>query len=349
MGKEIGTMKASVFYGKNDIRFEEVEKPEISENEILIQMKACGLCGTDIHKVTEELVPSGSVLGHEYAGEVVAVGAKVSDFSLGDRVTGGIHVPCFTCEQCSRGHYTLCPEFKKTNIYPGGFAEYVKLPKEHVKDLLYKIPDGMSYAEASLTEPVACCIHGQKAVDIHAGDRVLVMGAGPIGLIHSQLLKNKLVKEVVVTDVSDHRLNNAYDFGADLTINTAEQDLETYLQEQNQPGFNIVIIAAGVSALLPQAMNVLKRGGTVVCFSPFTVKPTVEIDAGMFFHDEKSIVGTYSVSPYEFEEAILAIQNGVINTEALITHEMPLSDLGKAIELTQHKTENVLKIVLGNK
>ncbi len=185
-------MKASVFYGKNDIRFEEVDKPDISDKEILIQMKACGLCGTDIHKITEELVPAGSVLGHEYAGEVVAVGKEVSEFRPGDRVTGGIHVPCFTCEQCSRGHYTLCPEFKKTNIHPGGFAEYIKLPEEHVKHLLYKIPDGMSYSKASLAEPVACCIHGQKAVDIHAGDRVLVMGAGPIGLIHSQLLKKQI-------------------------------------------------------------------------------------------------------------------------------------------------------------
>ncbi|GEN86310.1 alcohol dehydrogenase catalytic domain-containing protein [Oceanobacillus sojae] len=341
-------MKASVFYGKNDIRFEEVDKPDISDKEILIQMKACGLCGTDIHKITEELVPAGSVLGHEYAGEVVAVGKEVSEFRPGDRVTGGIHVPCFTCEQCSRGHYTLCPEFKKTNIHPGGFAEYIKLPEEHVKHLLYKIPDGMSYSKASLAEPVACCIHGQKAVGIHAGDRVLVMGAGPIGLIHSQLLKNKLVKEVVITDVSDHRLNHAHEFGADVTINAAEKNLETYLEEQNHPGFNVIIIAAGVSALLPQAMNVLKRGGTVICFSPFTMKPSVEIDASMFFHDEKSIVGTYSVSPYEFEEAILAIQKGVINTEALITHVMPLSNLGKAIELTQEKTENVLKIVLKN-
>lgn len=341
-------MKASVFYGKNDIRFEEVDKPDISDKEILIQMKACGLCGTDIHKITEELVPAGSVLGHEYAGEVVAVGKEVSEFRPGDRVTGGIHVPCFTCEQCSRGHYTLCPEFKKTNIHPGGFAEYIKLPEEHVKHLLYKIPDGMSYSKASLAEPVACCIHGQKTVDIHAGDRVLVMGAGPIGLIHSQLLKNKLVKEVIITDVSDHRLNHAHEFGADVTINAAEKNLETYLKEQNHPGFNVIIIAAGVSALLPQAMNVLKRGGTVICFSPFTMKPSVEIDTSMFFHDEKSIVGTYSVSPYEFEEAILAIQKGVINTEALITHEMPLSDLGKAIELTQEKTENVLKIVLKN-
>ncbi|MFD2830055.1 alcohol dehydrogenase catalytic domain-containing protein [Corticicoccus populi] len=341
-------MKASVFYGKDDIRFEEVQKPVINDNEILIKLKACGLCGTDIHKVLEESVSKGTVLGHEFAGEVVETGKNVSSFSIGDRVTGGIHVPCFTCDQCSRGHYTLCPEFKKTNIHPGGFSEYIKIPVEHVRHLLYKIPEELSYSEASLAEPVACCIHGQKAVNIHPGDRVLIMGAGPIGLIHAQLLKKQLVKEVVITDVSDHRLNNAHAFGADTIINTAENNLRDYIQENGHPGFDIVIIAAGVSALLPEAMNVLKRGGTVVCFSPFTINPDVTIDAGMFFHDEKSIVGTYSVSPYEFEEALLAIQNGVINTEVLITHEMPLSDLGEAIQLTQKKNENVLKIVLKN-
>lgn len=339
-------MKASVFYGPNNIQAEEVEKPMITGKEVLLKVKACGVCGTDLHKAKESLVPPGTILGHEYAGEIVEVGNDVTQFSIGDRVTGAIHVPCFTCHQCQRGHYTLCPSFKNSNIAPGGFAEYIRLSEAHVKHLLFPIPDSMSYVEASLAEPVACCLHGQKVANIHSGDRVLVLGAGPIGLIHAQLLQNKHVCEVFVTDISDFRLQKAKELGADTVLNTQEESLSDYMNNTSHPGFDVVIIAAGVSTLLQQALHSLRRGGTVICFSPFTANSEITIDAQVFFRDEISIVGTYSVSPYEFEEAIIAIEQGTINVKGLVTHKRTLEEFGEATKLVEDKKENALKIVL---
>lgn len=342
-------MKASVYYDTNDFRVEEIQKPEINSNEILLKLRSCGLCGTDIQKAINKTVTPPIVLGHEYAGEIVRVGSDITDFEVGDRVVGGIHVPCFTCHYCERGHYTLCPEFKKTNIVPGGFSEYIKLPEEHVRHAVFKIPNDLSYQQASFTEPVACCIHGQKAANIHPADNVLIMGAGQIGMIHGQILKHKNVGNVIISDMSPFKLSKAKELGLDYTVNIKEENLKEVISEvTNNKGIDVVIIAAGVSSLLKEAVQLLRRGGQIICFSPFDEDPKVTIDAERFFKDEISIIGTYSVSPYEFREAILYLQNGVIDTEKMITHELNLNQLGKAIKITTNPQEEVIKVVIND-
>jgi len=340
-------MKATVYHDVNDFRIEDIETPQIGYGEVLLKLKACGLCGTDIHKAIHKTVNSETVLGHEYAGKIVQVGEGVTKFNVGDRVVGAIHVPCFTCHYCQRQHYTLCPEFRETNIDPGGFAEYIRLPERHVRHLLFEIPTNMSYQHASLAEPVACCIHGQKAADIRPGDNVLVMGAGPIGLIHGQLLKHKDVSNVIISDISEYKLSKAKEFGIDYTVNIKHENLKEIVDSvTNNQGVDTVIIAAGVSSLLSEAVQLLRRGGRIICFSPFDKNPEVKIDAGRFFKDEISIVGTYSVSPYEFEEAILHISNGTIDAEKMITHEMKIDELGEAITLAANPDEEVMKVVI---
>ncbi|MBL3644705.1 alcohol dehydrogenase catalytic domain-containing protein [Bacillus sp. RHFB] len=340
-------MRAIAFHDVNDFRIEEVEDPKIGFGEVLLKLKACGLCGTDIHKAIHKTVNPGTVLGHEYAGEIVKVGEGVTKFKIGDRVVGAIHVPCFTCHYCQRQHYTLCPEFRETNIDPGGFAEYIRLSEKHVRHLLFGIPDSMSYQHASLAEPVACCIHGQKAAEIRPGDNVLIMGAGPIGVIHGQLLKHKDVSNVIISDVSSYKLSKAKEFGIDYTVNIKNDSLKDVVDKvTDNQGVDIVIIAAGVSSLLPEAVQLLRRGGRVICFSPFEKYPEVTIDAGRFFKDEISIVGTYSVSPYEFEEAILNISNGTIDAEKMITHEMAIDQVGEAITFAANPDEEVMKVVI---
>jgi L-iditol 2-dehydrogenase len=340
-------MKASVFYDVDDFRMEDIETPVIGNGEVLLKLKACGLCGTDIHKAIHKTVNPENILGHEYAGEIVKVGEGVTKFKIGDRVVGAIHVPCFTCHYCQRQQYTLCPEFKETNIEPGGFAQYIRLSERHVRHLLFKIPDKMSFQYASLAEPVACCIHGQKAADIRPGDNVLIMGAGPIGLIHGQLLKNKNVSNVIISDVSAYKLSKAKEFGIDHTVNIKHESLKDVVDKVTKhEGVDTVIIAAGVSSLLQEAIQLLRRGGRVICFSPFDKNPEVTIDAGRFFKDEISIVGTYSVSPYEFEEAILHISNGIIDAENMITHEMTIEQVGEAIALAGIPDAEVIKVVI---
>ena len=170
-------MKASIYYEKGDIRYEEISVPEIGDGEILMEMEACGLCGTDIHKALDGTVKGPVVLGHEAVGKIVKKGKNTDRFNIGDRIITAIHVPCFTCHYCNKGQYTLCGQFKNTNIEPGGFAEYIRIPEEHVKHLVHIVPDGVSVEEATLAEPVACCIHGLKAADIQIIKKVWIGAA----------------------------------------------------------------------------------------------------------------------------------------------------------------------------
>lgn len=316
-------MKASVYYESDDFRYEEIEKPTIGDNEVLLKIKACGVCGTDVQKANNQTVPAKTVLGHEYAGVIVEKGTNVKNFNIGDRVIGGVHVPCFSCHYCKRNHHTLCEKFRETQLIPGGFSEYLKLTEEFVKHALYKIPDNISFNHASLVEPIACCIKGQKVANIHPNDNVLIMGSGQIGVIHGQLLKQKNVKNVIISDVSNYKLSKAKQLGINHTINITTNDLLKNVDEITEgQGVDVVIIAAGISSLLQDAMNLVRKGGKIICFSPFDAKSNIEIDASRFFKDEISIIGTYSVTPFEFEEAIIHIQNELILAETMITHKM---------------------------
>jgi len=340
-------MKASVYYSKNDIRYEDVPVPEIGDGDILLKMKSCGLCGTDIHKAQSQTVTGPVVLGHEISAEVVKVGRSVTKFRTGDRVVTAIHVPCYSCHYCNRGHFTMCEQFKPTNIEPGGFAEFIRLPELHVKHLTHKIPENISWEKAAMVEPIGCCMHGLKQAAITPGCSVLVMGSGTIGLLSAQLAAMMGASNVIVSDLSPFKLNLALSLGINHAINPAEENLESRISEITERlGVDVVLIAAGVPSLLPQAINLLRRGGRVVVFSPFDHNNIVSIDAARFFRDEISVIGTYSLSSYEIPEAIEIIKNNRINVDDMITHVYPLSLLDEAIEFASNPTNDVLKVII---
>lgn len=340
-------MKASVYYSKNDIRYEDVPVPEIEDGDILLKMKSCGLCGTDIHKAQHQTVTGPVVLGHEVAAEVVKVGKRVTKFRPGDRIVTAIHVPCFSCHYCHRGHFTMCEQFKPTNIEPGGFSEYIRLPELHVKHLTHKIPEGISWEKAAMVEPIGCCLHGLKQAAITPGCSVLVMGSGTIGLLSAQLSAMMGASNVIVSDLSLFKLDLALRLGINHAINPANENLEARINDITEGlGVDVVVIAAGVSALLPQAVNLLRRGGRVIVFSPFDHNNMVSIDAARFFRDEISVIGTYSLSSYEMPEAVEIIRNDRINVDDMITHTYPLSKLGEAIEFASDPHNDVLKVIM---
>lgn len=342
-------MKAGIYYNKHDIRYEEIDVPEIGDGDVLIKMKSCGLCGTDIHKAKNQTVAGPVVLGHEVAGEVVKVGKNVIKFKEGERVVTAIHVPCFTCHYCERGHFTLCDQFKKTNIEPGGFSEYIRLPELHVKHLTHRLTPNVSWEHAALVEPVACCLHGLKAARVQAQDTVLVLGAGTIGLVSAQLAAMQGALKIIVTDISDYKLGQALKVGVTHTINTQHSNVEEKVAElTNNLGADIVVIAAGVPSLLPQAINMVRRGGRVIVFTPFDKDNMVTIDASRFFKDEISVIGTYSLTPYEMVEATQIVCQGRINLDDMITHTFPLSELKEAIDFATDPTNQVLKVVMLN-
>lgn len=339
-------MKVAAFYDKENIRCEDRPIPSIGEDEVLIKMHACGLCGTDIHKVLDQKVPPQTVLGHEVSGEIIKVGGKVEDYQVGDRVFVAHHVPCFTCHYCKRGSYSLCDQFKQTNLDPGGFSEYIRVPALHVRHTMGRLPDGMSYEEGALVEPIACCLHGFELIDTQPGDTVFIMGAGQIGLLQIQIVKHLLASKIIVSDINPYRLEKSIEFGADEAINSQNEEVVKKVMElTNGKGADIVIISAGIQSLLPQAMECVARGGTVLVFAPF--KDTdIAIPASRFFNDEIKVIGSYSSNPYNYESAIQMLRNKVFDVENMITHRFPLSELDKAIECAHNPSEKVLKVLI---
>jgi L-iditol 2-dehydrogenase len=325
-------MKVSIFNG-NDFEIAEMEKPQITEKELLLKLIVCGLCGTDVQKAVNKEAKPGAVIGHEFVGQVVEVGKNVSKFKLGDRLTGSVHVPCFTCHECQRGHTTLCKEWRKVNIFPGGFSEYILIPDSLIKHTMYKVPDNVSSNEATLAEPIACCLRAQRAVNPYPGDTVLVMGAGTIGIIHSSLAKINKARKVIISDISDRKLKMAAEIGADVTINSSRQSLkEELLKETDGFGPDIIYICSNAPQLFKEALSLVRRGGTVCAFAP-TNNREVTIDALRFFSDEIRVLGTYSLTPIEMNEAILLLEQHRIPTEKFITHSFKLSEINEAIEL----------------
>ncbi len=339
-------MKSSVYHDIGDFRYEETAIPDIGDGEVLIRLKACGLCGTDIHKAVEKTVATPAVLGHEVAGEIVKVGSAVTAFQPGDRVFVAHHVPCFACYHCQRGFYSLCPQFTKTNLDPGGFSEYIRASELHVKHTMGKLPDGLSYEQGAMVEPVACCLHGFDALNMHSGDSVLILGAGQVGCIHAQIARHRMAGRVIVSDVNAYRLAKAKELGADIVIAADRENVrERVMQETEGRGADIVIICAGIGALLTQAMECVARGGTVLAFAPFHEQP-VPIPAHRFFADEIRVVGTYSSTPYNYLPALDMLQKGVIDVERMVTHRFSLAHVSEAIECAHNPREDVLKVMI---
>ncbi len=339
-------MQSAVFYHKNSIQYEKRSIPEIGAGEVLIKMEACGLCGTDIHKVIDETVPPTSVLGHEVSGTVVKAGEGVKEYKEGDRVYVAHHVPCFTCHYCQRKMYTLCKQFKETNLDPGGFSEYIRVPELHVKHTMGKLPDDVTFEQGALVEPVACCLHGFESINIQPGDSVLILGAGQIGCIQIQIARHLLAKQVIVSDINPYRLAQSLQFGADHAVNSQKENLlETVLQLTKGQGVDHVIISAGINSLLSQAMECVRRGGTILVFAPFKAAST-SIPAERFFNDEIKVIGSYSSNPYNYETALQMLQQGVVNAEKMITHRFPLSQLSEAIHYAHDPTKDVLKVMI---
>jgi L-iditol 2-dehydrogenase len=340
-------MKAAVYHDIGAIRYEDVDTPQIGPKEVLVRLGVCGLCGTDIHKILHKSVQTPVVLGHEVAGEIVEVGSGVEGFAAGDRVFVAHHVPCFTCRHCLRGHHTLCTQFRATNLDPGGFAEYIRVSERHVRATLLKIPDSMTYAQAAMAEPLATVVHGAKLLRVMHADRVLVMGAGQIGVIWAQLLRNMGADLVIVSDVSAFKLEQARRFGADVTVNVNDENLVEAVQAATGgAGVDVVVIAVGVSSLLADAVRCCAPGGQIMVFAGFDGSPQVSIDASRFFNSEISIVGSYSSMPTEYAPSLAMIAKGQIRVDDMITHRFPLSRLQEAVNVATDPAARSLKVIL---
>ena len=340
-------MKAAVYYSLQDIRVEDWLKPKIGTDEILVEMKACGICGSDLMEwYLHSRTPL--VLGHEPAGVVAETGRNVEEFRPGDRVFVHHHVACLRCHYCARGDYTMCPQFGKTHIEPGGFTQYFRVPAPNLRIDTLRIPESLSYEEATLIEPVGCCIRAQNKCQIQAGDSIAIVGAGPSGLIHVMLARIAGASQIIVIDLVDYRLEAAKRFGADLAVNPLRENLNRIVKEATMGrGADVVIVTAPNIKALSEGVKICRGGGTLCLFAPTQPSQYAHIRPHRLFFSEINVIPSYSTSHVETRAALQLLSAGKIKARELITHRFPLYRIREAFK-TAAENKDCLKVVVLN-
>ena len=319
-------MKAAVFYGPDDLRIEERGRPQVGEGEILMEVLACGICGTDRHIYHGQFDARPPVVpGHEYTGRIVEVGEGVSDLAVGDHVAVDPNIPCGRCRFCRRGDIHLCENLRALGVnMDGGFAELALVPRQQC----YSLPPSVPPLEGALTEPLACCVHGIDLAEIGVGDRVAVIGGGLIGQTLAQLARLRGAGYVVVSDPLPRRREMALSLGADAAVDprAAEPLARTDLGE----GADVVIEAVGSTETAAQALDWAAPGGTVVWFGVAPPGETVDVEPNLIFRKELTIRGSL-VNPHTHGRALSLLASGQINVAPLITRTIDLAALPQAL------------------
>jgi threonine dehydrogenase-like Zn-dependent dehydrogenase len=341
-------MRVAIIETSGTARVGTIADPTPKPDELVIRVGACGICGTDLHIVAGELppVPYPIVPGHEFAGEVVAVGSDVAQRSgttttgirIGTRVTVDPNLYCGHCTFCRTGHGNLCLNWAAIGVtMNGAFAEYVAVPAANA----YVLPDTISYREAALIEPLSCAIHGMHKLNAQVGDRILIVGAGTMGLILLQLALRVGASRVVVQDLNTQRLARAEKLGAHSTQTSIESVLE------DEPlGFDCVIDATGVPAAMEAAFKAVKRGGKFLIFGVAPSEARISLSPFRIYNDEITILGSMAIL-FSFEAATNLISNRIINTKALLTQTHPLEAFSDALDMVK-RGEGVKTQILPN-
>ena len=345
------TMQAAVYRGVNDIRLESVPVPQIGAGEILVRVHTCGICGTDLKKISTGSHSAPRIFGHETAGTVAAVGAGVTRFQSGDRVMVFHHIPCGNCYYCRHKVFAQCPTYKKVGATAGyeasggGFSEYVRVMDWIVDKGVVRIPDGVSFEQASFIEPVNTCMKGIESLRLAPGETVLVIGQGPIGIILA-VLAGRRGARVIVSDLLLQRLTIAKTFGLDATIDASASDAVKATKELTEGrGADAVILAVAVNGLIRPAMEATRPGGRVLLFAQ-TQHGEATIDPAAVCVDEKSLLGSYSASVDLQEESAQFVLSGEMDLERLISHRFPLEKSIEALHLAAHPQPDSMKIVI---
>ncbi len=319
--------------------------PGIGPGEILVKMGACGLCGTDLEKLGGLYTAAMPVIGHEAVGTVEAIGDGVQGYIIGDRVFPHHHVSCGACKFCLSGSETMCEDYKRTNLDPGGFSEFIRVPAFNVaRGGVLRIPQSVGFEEASLVEPLACCVRALKRCKPGMGDSVLVVGAGPVGMLHATLLKQAGAR-VFVSDVSPARLAFAEGTGGLDTIDGREADVPLVAKAATGGlGADLAIVAAGNPSAIEQAVRSVRRGGKVCLFGIPHEGTLLPVPVSEVYNREVSLVPSYGASDSDAAEAIRHVSGAPESYRRLVTHRVRLDEFGDAVSLA--KRGDGMKIVI---
>ncbi|MEE9202201.1 MAG: alcohol dehydrogenase catalytic domain-containing protein, partial [Dehalococcoidia bacterium] len=312
--------------------------------EMLVRVEACGICGSDVME-WYRIHKAPLVLGHELAGEVVAVGEGVERYRVGDRVAVAHHVPCNTCHHCLSGHHTVCDTLRSTNVDPGGFAEYIRLPAILVDRGVLLLPDEVSFEEATFVGPLAWVLRGQRLAGMQRGKGVLVIGSGIAGLLHVQLARALGAGRVAATDIADYRLAAALRLGADAALHAGEAGPDRLRQAFAGRLPDIVIVCTGAVPAIAQGLQSVERGGTVLLFAPAAPGTTIPLPVNDLWFNGTTITTTYAGSPADYALALELIGSRRVRVGEMVTHRLGLAETGQGFQLVA-EAQNSIKVII---
>ncbi|OCR02597.1 sorbitol dehydrogenase [Oscillatoriales cyanobacterium USR001] len=346
-------MKAQVFRGVNQLNYEEVPVPEIETDEVLVRVQVVGLCQSDIKKIRYPLYEPPRIFGHETAGVIAKIGDRVTDWQVGQRVVVMHHIPCMHCNYCLNENFSMCETYKNITTTAGfvpsggGFAEYVKVPGHIVRHGgLIPIPENVTFEQASFVEPTNCCLKAVKKAQVAPGQTVLVVGAGPIGLMFVMLVKY-FGGQAIATDLLPSRIEKALSVGAQAAFDARDRDLSDKIKAlTGGMGVDTSLLAVPSEKAFFQALECTRKGGKILFFAEFPDEVEIPLNPNILYRKEIDLMGSYSSSFRLQSLSADIVFNKRIDVDALISDRYPLQNLAAAVELAVKPTAETYKILL---
>lgn len=337
-------MRVAVYYSNSDIRLEQCPRPTIGPGEVLMRIRASGICGSDLMEWYRK-PKAPLVLGHEVAGTVEETGEGVDRFAVGDRIVTTHHVPCNSCRYCLTDRHSVCPTLHSTHFDPGGFSEFVRLPAINVDRGTFVLPEKVSFEEGSFVEPLACVVRGQRHAGLRPGDSVAVLGSGVSGILQIQFARAMGAGRIVATDISEPRLEMARKYGADVAL-MAGDDLPTRAREANDGKLiERVLVCAASRTAMQQALEIVDLGGSVLFFAPLLPSETLDYPANDLWKRGVSIVHSYAGPPADMRTAIELIAAGRVDVASMVTDRVDLANTAEGFRLMT-ESGNSLKVIV---
>lgn len=337
-------MHVAMYYNNNDVRLEEMPIPDIGDNELLVKVHASGICGSDVME-WYRIKKAPRVLGHEITGDIIQLGKNVKKYTVGERVFVSHHVPCNSCRFCRNDQHTLCSTLHSTNFYPGGFAEYLRVPEINVDHGVFPLPKEISYDEGVFIEPLACVVRGLRSAMMKPEQTILVIGSGISGLLNIKLAKAWKAGRIIATDIDEYRLKMAKKFGANITLYAQEVNPDAVKQANEGRLVDLVVVCTGAVSAVKQALRLVDAGGTILFFAP--TEPGVEIPFPLFdlWNKQIKMVSTYAGSPSDIIQAMKLIASKKVQVTDMITHRLPLSQTTEGFKLVA-SAQHSMKVII---
>ena len=337
-------MRVAVYYNNKDVRIEEKPIPEINDDELLVKVMASGICGTDVME-WYRIKKAPLVLGHEISGVITQAGKNIKNFKIGDRVFVSHHVPCMKCHYCLNNHHTACETLHKTNFEPGGFSEYIRIPKINVEFGTFKLPENVSFDEGTFIEPLGTIVRAQRLAGLRENQTLLIIGSGISGLLHVKLAKSKGVKKIIAVDVNEYRLNAAKKFGADFALN-ANEDIISKIKKVNEDRLaDVVVVCTGALTAAKQALQCIDKGGTIMFFAVPKPDEKLEIPVNDFWKNQIKVMTSYAAAPDDLKESLALIKSKKINLNDMITHRLKFNEIQEGFQLVAEAKDSIKVIV----